>query len=162
MRATQFLRGAVSSGEVIEARTIAVHPGSGGRHKIWPAPQMAALCELLIQDGWQPLLIEGPADAAAVAAVLARLSQPVPVARDLSLAALASLLARCAGYAGNDSGVTHLAALCGVPTVAVFGPTRPQVWRPLGLRVTVVEAAGGDLSSLGADEVFEALRSGMR
>jgi ADP-heptose:LPS heptosyltransferase len=153
---------AMPSGAMIETRTVAVHPGSGGRRKIWPAHQVAALCELLIQDNWRPLLIEGPADAAAVAAVLARLGQPVPVARDLSLAALAAVLARCAGYVGNDSGVTHLAALCGLPTVAIFGPTRPQVWRPLGPRVTVVEAAGGDLSTVGPHEVFEALRSGTR
>jgi ADP-heptose:LPS heptosyltransferase len=41
-------------------------------------------------------------------------------------------------YIGNDSGITHLSALLGVPTVSIFGPTDPEIWRPLGRRVKVV------------------------
>jgi ADP-heptose:LPS heptosyltransferase len=41
-------------------------------------------------------------------------------------------------YLGNDSGVTHLAAALDIPTVAVFGPTDPALWGPLGDRVTIL------------------------
>ena len=44
-------------------------------------------------------------------------------------------------YVGNDAGMTHLAAALGVPTVALFGPTNPTVWQPLGPQVRVL---GGD------------------
>ncbi len=56
----------------------------------------------------------------------------------LELAEAGAVLSECALYVGNDSGITHLAAGLGVPTVAVFGPTDPAVWRPLGPRVRVV------------------------
>jgi ADP-heptose:LPS heptosyltransferase len=41
---------------------------------------------------------------------------------------------------GNDSGITHMAAALGVPTVAIFGPSDPRVWSPRGKRVTVVRS----------------------
>jgi ADP-heptose:LPS heptosyltransferase len=41
-------------------------------------------------------------------------------------------------YLGNDSGITHLAAACNTPTIALFGPTDPNIWGPQGPKVTVV------------------------
>ena len=58
---------------------------------------------------------------------------------DLDLTELASVLCHAQCYVGNDSGVTHLAAALGVPTVAVFGPTDPRVWAPVGSHVEVVQ-----------------------
>jgi ADP-heptose:LPS heptosyltransferase len=60
------------------------------------------------------------------------------LAREWPLGELAALLARCAGYVGGDSGITHLAAAVGTPVVAVFGPTDPRRWAPRGPRVAVV------------------------
>lgn len=62
------------------------------------------------------------------------------VSRD-SLLAVAGALAGATLYLGNDSGITHLAAAAGCPTVAVFGPTDPAVWAPQGPHVRVVHAA---------------------
>jgi hypothetical protein len=58
------------------------------------------------------------------------------------LSRLAALLVECSGYVGNDSGVSHLAAALGVPTAAVFGPTDPAVWAPVGPKVSVVGPLG--------------------
>ena len=55
---------------------------------------------------------------------------------DAPLARVAGVLSRCRLYIGNDSGLTHLAAAVGEPEVlALFGPTDPRVWAPLGPRV---------------------------
>ena len=40
--------------------------------------------------------------------------------------------AGAARFIGNDSGPGHLAAITGIPTLALFGPTDPARWRPLG------------------------------
>jgi heptosyltransferase-3 len=48
---------------------------------------------------------------------------------------LACWLARARVYIGNDSGISHLAAAVGTPTIVLFGPTDPAVWAPLGSRV---------------------------
>jgi ADP-heptose:LPS heptosyltransferase len=75
----------------------------------------------------------------------------------VSVPHLAAVLAESRGYFGNDSGVSHLAAALGVPTVAVFGPTDPAVWAPLGPEVSVV-APRGDAPWPTVDDVLIALR----
>jgi ADP-heptose:LPS heptosyltransferase len=115
-------------------RFLAVHPGSGSPRKNWPAERFAALAR---QERAPWLLVHGPADDAA-AAVLAGVPGAV-LARDLPLRTLAGVLARAGAYVGNDSGITHLAAAAGAPTVALFGATDPGTWAPIGPRVRVVD-----------------------
>jgi len=57
------------------------------------------------------------------------------VIRDQRLRDLPGLLAACDTFVGNDSGVSHLAAAVGVRTTAIFGPTDPTRWAPLGENV---------------------------
>ncbi len=47
-------------------------------------------------------------------------------------------------YLGNDSGITHLAAASGTPTIALFGPTDPQVWGPKGPQVSIIRWQPGN------------------
>ncbi len=54
------------------------------------------------------------------------------------LTILVDLLKSAGGYIGNDSGVAHLAAWLGLPTLAIFGPTDPRRWKPAGRRVETV------------------------
>ena len=116
------------------AGPVAVHPGSGGRRKCWAPEHFAHLMGAL---GRPVVLLEGPADAAPCARTAALAGPGAAPARaaGLSVAQTAALLSRCRLYVGNDSGVSHLGAGLGVPTVAVFGPTDPRTWRPLGRRV---------------------------
>lgn len=143
------------------ARLIGVHPGSGGVVKRWPARSFAGLVERIQATGHTPVLIEGPQDAEVVGQIqAARPSREdaLLVARDLTVETLAAMLRRCAAFAGNDSGVTHLAALVGCPTVAIFGPTDPAVWRPLGRRVSVVRARSGRTEDVRVEVAASALR----
>jgi hypothetical protein len=141
--------------ERLGERFVALHPGSGSPTKNWPATRFAELASALA--GGQPwLLVEGPADGEA-ATIVRRIPGAV-VARGLAPRALGALLAEADLYVGNDSGVTHLAAAWGAPTLALFGPTDPSVWSPVGERVRVVRAAGGVLESLGVEEVLAAAR----
>ncbi|HET7295379.1 MAG TPA: glycosyltransferase family 9 protein, partial [Vicinamibacteria bacterium] len=130
---------------------LALHPGSGSTRKNWPAERFAGLADTLA-PGTAYALVEGPADATAVACVLERAPRAV-VVRGLSPLALASLLAQASLYVGNDSGVSHLAAAVGAPTLALFGPTDPAVWAPVGPRVATLRAPSGDLERLDVDAV---------
>ena len=55
-----------------------------------------------------------------------------------SLGRLAALLQQAELYIGNDSGITHLAAACGVKTIALFGPTDPRIWAPQGWNLKII------------------------
>jgi ADP-heptose:LPS heptosyltransferase len=71
---------------------------------------------------------------------------------------LAARLAPAAAFVGNDSGTTHLAAMLGVPTVAVFGPSDARIWAPVGPHVRVV-AEAGDIGAVPTDAVLTALQT---
>lgn len=119
---------------------IAIHPGSGGRQKCWPAERFAEVVRRISEeDASRVLLIEGPADGDGVKKVLDTVpGLKLTLLRNLSLVELASILERCHAFLGNDSGVTHLAAAVGTKALAIFGPTDPEIWGPRGEHVGVV------------------------
>ena len=117
-----------------------VHPGSGSRHKCVNPDIWGSVTRGLNEQGVQSLLLEGPADREVIQDLLDHLSHRPILLRDLSLSLLAGVLSLTDLYVGHDSGVTHLAALLGVPTVALFGPTDPARWAPRGTAVTVLQA----------------------
>jgi heptosyltransferase-3 len=141
--------------EVLRAlpdRFLAVHPGSGSAAKNWPG--FATLVRMA-SAGQTWLLIEGPADADACAP-LTTLPGMHP-ARDLPLRVLGAVLAQAGVYVGNDSGISHLAAAWGAPTLSLFGATDPRIWGPMGACAESLRAPGGDLAALPPETVFEVL-----
>jgi heptosyltransferase-3 len=134
---------------------LAVHPGSGARRKNWRAEQFASLVEH-VTDGRPFVLVEGPADAEAAAP--AALLPSVVRAREVPARVLGAVLARAGVYVGNDSGVSHLAAAWGAPVVALFGPTDPAQWAPIGAQVIVLRAGDGRMESLELEDVVRAAR----
>ena len=130
-----------SEGETSTPPTLVLHPGAGAQRKRWPAERFAALADRFVDNGWSVALTSGPADEAAVSAVCRQLRRASPrVLAGLSLSQLAEVIARARLFVGNDSGITHLAAMLGVPTVALFGPFDPVYWAPRGPRVSVIDA----------------------
>ena len=147
-----------------------LHPGSGGVQKCWPISNFIELARHLSYEG-EVIWIFGPADSKIHDGLQRRGdgtslnlldSPPLPI--------LAGILRQSAGYVGNDSGVTHLAAACGASTVALFGPTDPAVWGPRGREVVTLRRNAGCqacakgsasghicLSEIGVEEVLEAL-----
>ncbi|NGZ09212.1 MAG: glycosyltransferase family 9 protein [Nitrospira sp. LK70] len=120
---------------------VLVHPGSGSIHKCLEPRRMSFLVEQLWRSGMCPMILEGPADRDVVGQVLQFVSKPPLVLRNLDLSQLAGVLAQVTLYIGHDSGVTHLSALLGVSTIALFGPTDPQRWAPRGSRVRILRGS---------------------
>jgi ADP-heptose:LPS heptosyltransferase len=121
---------------------VAIHGGSGRPQKNWAARHFSELCQRLHQTfAAQVLVIAGPAEEEAARLIADHLpGQAVQVLRDLTLASVAAALRTCQLYIGNDSGLSHLAAALGIPTVVIFGPSDPKVWRPIGKDVHVLHA----------------------
>lgn len=137
-------------------RVVTLHPGSGSPRKNWPAERFADLARRLMRNGLgRPVWVVGEADAAAWDEVR-RLVPGAPVIREPDVVELAALLAAAACHVGNDSGVTHLAAAVGTPTVALFGPTDPGRWCPRGKRVRILRAPEGRLDGLAVEPVLAA------
>jgi heptosyltransferase-2 len=115
---------------------VALAPGSVGPAKRWPYYGEAA--RLLIAQGLDVWVVGGPGEKALAAEIVATGG---PGVRDLTGTDLRNgvLAMAAAGVAiSNDSGLMHIAAALGTPTMGIFGPTSPYHWAPLnGLAETI-------------------------
>lgn len=118
-------------------------PGAGGREKRWPLECWARLLEaFLARSSKRVILLAGPAEEGEPLECLREhREERVALVRNLPLGDLPLLLRRAQAYVGHDSGVTHLAAMLGVATLALFGPTDPGRWGPLGRRAWVFQGS---------------------
>lgn len=133
---------------------VLIHPGSGGKTKCWPIADFVALAQCL--TGLEVTWMLGPAELEQARRLQDR-DEPLLVEEDLQRAA--EQMAGFDGYLGNDSGMTHLAAAIGLPTIALFVATDPRIWRPLGRHVTVVAPESLDVGAeaLSLDRVSQAV-----
>lgn len=124
---------------------LCVAPGSGHPQKNWPLSHYFEVSRTLAwEHGLEVVWVTGPAEADWLPYVrgLAE-AQGHEVLAGLPLKDVAQVLAYSRLYIGGDSGITHLAAAAGAPRIiALYGPTDPRVWAPLGDRVTVVRGEG--------------------
>lgn len=115
---------------------IALAPGSVGASKRWTYYPEAA--RRLAEQGLDVWVVGGPGEKALAAEIVAAGGARV---RDLTGADLRNgILAMAAAKVAisNDSGLMHIAAALGTPTIGIFGPTSPHLWAPLnGLAATV-------------------------
>jgi hypothetical protein len=127
----------IETGGVPRHGSVVIHPFASNPRKQWPGGADFRV------PGAKVVKLRGPDEQLADALHIPDLFQ------------LARFLAGSRAYIGNDSGITHLAAAVGVPTIALFGPTDPRVWAPRGPAVKIIHRA--DLSDIPAAEVVEAL-----
>lgn len=113
---------------------VLIHAFPMWRYKRLPLDTWKKLATHLHRRGFRVILSGGAAlQERAYIQDLAQSLAPTPVvdlAGQLSFAELAELLTSCRCYVGPDTAVTHLAAACGTPTVAIYGPTNPVKWGP--------------------------------
>ncbi|HXK59718.1 MAG TPA: glycosyltransferase family 9 protein [Acidobacteriota bacterium] len=118
---------------------IVVHPGSGGLLKNWPPRQFAETIRLLRDAGKSVIVLEGEADTHAVRELMTDIEgEHIPLLREASLLEVAGVIKASQLVIANDSGIAHLAASVGTPLICLFGPTDPNIWRPLGDSVRVL------------------------
>lgn len=132
-----------------EGPFIALGPSANWSGKVWPPERFVALFRALTAPdgplpGARPVVLAGPGETEAgmAAPVLQALPEAVDLVGRLSLPQAAAALSRCALFVGNDSGLMHLSAAAGAPTLGLFGPTQASEYAPVGRRARVVMAQG--------------------
>ena len=145
-------------------------PTANWHRKVWPAERFAELAlRLTAPDGALPgagiAILGGPGDQERSMAtpVLTALPQALDLVGKLDLPEVAAVLARAAIFIGNDSGLMHLAAAAGAPTLGLFGPTPSDEYGPAGPKAQAVLADGppgqGAMEDLPVARVMEAAKA---
>jgi ADP-heptose:LPS heptosyltransferase len=121
-----------------------VHPGAGKRQNIWPAERFAAVVVRAVELGHRVLVVHAPSDRPELRAFKAALGSPPPagvrIAPSLPLGVVAALLRGADRFLCNDTGVMHVAGALNTPTLALFGPTRPEFWKPPASEVVALRS----------------------
>lgn len=122
---------------------VGLGPGSGRSSTTWPAERFAAVGSALLRQFRNVVLLAiGGSSERTLCDELCMAWGPRShnLAGRLSVFGSASILSQCATYIGNDSGPTHLAAMVGIPCVAIFSARNaPGQWEPLGQNHIVLE-----------------------
>jgi ADP-heptose:LPS heptosyltransferase len=112
---------------------LCIHPGARTRDKCWPAAQFAEVADSLADEfGLDIVLTGSSAEADLTAAVAACMRRPaIDAALPISIGAMAALMARARLLVCNDTGVSHIAAGLGLPSVVIFSKADITRWAPL-------------------------------
>jgi heptosyltransferase III len=142
-----------------QSSRLGFHVGSGSPQKNWPIEHWVELTERLHGFFGDFLLVGGEADEKVTREFHARCCiRRLRTLFNASLPDLCQALKGCTVFVGHDTGVTHLAAAVGTPTVALFGPTNANIWAPPGEHVRVVRSPDGPMELIRVAEVIEACR----
>ena len=140
---------------------IVLAPTANWAPKVWPAERFVALFQCLasgLVPGAVPVVIAGPGESEAAMArpVLHGLPNAIDLVGQLSLAEIAAFLARSRLFVGNDSGLMHLAAASGAPTLGLFGPTDATEYGPAGRRAAALTGLDAAMAGISVEAALEA------
>lgn len=124
-------------------KVVAIHLGAGQwmNFKRWPLKRFVALAEELRRRlGSLSVILTGTeTEKDPICRFMREYSgHAVDTSEFGALERTIGVLARCGLLISNDTGIMHLGAALGVPTVGLFGPASPQQWAPVGPRATYV------------------------
>jgi heptosyltransferase I len=144
-RADRKVAGFLAAGDVGgDDRIVYIQPAARWATKFWLNERWAELADRLLgHEGIRVVFGGGRGDRACIGSIIDLMAaKPLVAAGELNLAETASLLQRSAVYIGLDSGPMHMAAMAGVPVVALFGPTHPERVGPYGVERFILQAPG--------------------
>lgn len=128
---------------------LALAPAASAPFKEWPRERFAALAHRLtgeggVLEGARITVFGGPGDEAAAREAVAGIdpARLTDLTGALTIDEAAACLVRATVFIGNDSGLMHLAAAAGVPTLGLFGPTDERLYGPWGARARAIRAGG--------------------
>jgi heptosyltransferase III len=137
-----------SAGVDTKQKIAIIHPGSGGKAKRWHIDNFYMLAETLREKKNSVVFILGPAEMETFEPkTIDALGAIAPLLVDTPLTETFQAVSCANCFIGNDSGVTHIAAAAGIPTIACLAATSPAHYHPVGPNVSVFQLDSGDFTS---------------
>jgi heptosyltransferase-2 len=139
---------------------IVINLGAGKQQNRWPVDKFAELVAILHRQFAVRLIVTwGPQEDELGLDLRRRLPFDPFALPGLSLRQLAAILAHSDLLVCNDTGVMHLAAAVGTPLVAIFGPTDPAEWKPIGKKFIAVRGEKHSCENVSVQQVLQTIQS---
>ncbi len=146
-------------GVQVEDRVVSLILATRRAPKQWPPASFRQLAERLVTEAHaRILLLVGPGEEELLRSVAQGLDGRVIPISTTSIPELAAFLRRTHLVVGNDTGPLHVAAALGLPTIGLYGPTRPEVNGPYGPQVRVVRSPTKRIEDITVDAVLQATK----
>lgn len=107
-----------------------IHPAAAFATKQWATENFARTAEFLAEKGLKTVAVAASYESQVLKDLLAESKVPIVTFDDLSLPEITALASKAKLFVGNDSGIAHIAAAVGTPSVVVFGSSNRNHWRP--------------------------------
>src|SRR5690242_3641232 len=112
-----------------DSKIALIHPAAAFATKRWATENFARVADYVAERGYAPVAIAAPGEAQLIEELLGQSSVKI-LDLNLSLPEVTVLAARSQLFVGNDSGIAHIAAAVGTPSVVIFGSSNIAHWRP--------------------------------
>ena len=142
----------------LSKKLVVIHPGSGGKSKCWHLENFLAVARKLAAKNIEVVFLLGPAEQERFdKSAINEINKTGKCISNLPLPEVVGLLSWAWAFAGNDSGITHLAAGMGIETIAIFGPSNPNIYRPVGPKVTILRGEPHTFATEPSEEMQQQL-----
>jgi heptosyltransferase-1 len=140
-----------------ETPLVVLNPGAGRANKRWGVDAHRRVGDALARRlGGRLVVAWGPGEGDLARAVAEGLAGSPLVPPPTSIPEMVALLRRASLVVGGDTGPVHIAAVLGVPTIGLYGPTDPRRTGPHGARVATVESPTGRMDGIDVERVLAA------
>jgi ADP-heptose:LPS heptosyltransferase len=156
-RGAEILREHEATGPVL----LGIQPGASYDGKQWATERFAAAADRLARASGGVIVLLGSGErevqiARTMRAAMAASTPVVDLTGQTKLRETMGVLPHLTLFLGNDTGVSHLAASLGVPTVQLFGPTSARKWGHVGPNNRVLDGPGNTLETIPVEAVVDA------
>lgn len=143
-------------GEMIGKRILSLGPGANSQKKIWPVENYTALIKKLAGDFDAVVILGNGQDAALAKDITAPAGMTVlDLCGRTTILQAAAVLQYAIVFIGSDSGLGHMAAARGVPTITLFGPGEPERYLPWSEKSQYVCGTGLDIKNVRVEDVIK-------
>ena len=116
--------------KISESQFALVHPAAAFATKQWATENFARIAEFLREKGLAVIAVAAKSEREVLENLQKTVRVPITIFDDLTLPEITALASRAKIFVGNDSGIAHVAAAVGTPTIVIFGSSDINVWRP--------------------------------
>ena len=158
-RVLNEVRGVLTKAGTDSLPRIAIHAGAGKSPNRWNVVNFALLSELLHRElNAELYFTEGPMDHDVIDNLVNIVKVPFVRIRNRTISFIAAFLKRMNLVITNDTGIMHLSAAVGTPTLSLFGPTDPLQWAPIGKKQRFILGSNKDIQTIPVEKVIHLTR----